>query len=627
MNTNPSRRAGRLDTFRLEYLETRCLPSITTSLLKDINVAALHGSFPGEFTQVGATTFFTADDGIHGMELWKTNGTAASTVLVRDIEPVGKAGSGPTQLTNVNGTLYFVARTQSDNHGAELWKSDGTSAGTVMVRDLKAQGGSYPDALFNMNGTLLFTANDGVRGYELWKSNGTSAGTVLVRDINVGSLGSEPSYFTELNGLVYFAAGSDGQGTELWRTNGTSAGTTLVRDINTGANGSYPVALTNVNGSLFFAAADAVHGSELWKSNGTSAGTAMIRDINPSSGAFAGIMLTNQTFPILNGTVFFRANDGVHGDELWKSNGTSAGTMLLRDTTPGTSGSFSFMTPYPVVVAGAVYFTPLNNPAVGTELWKSDGTSAGTVLVRDIRPGVNGSSPASLVNVNGRLFFSANDGAHGSELWSSNGTSAGTALVKEISPASSSYPGQLANIGGRLYFSADDGTRGTELWVAFVDNTAPTLSAAKSPTLGTIVKNSGVPVGAVGTLVSALVDIAGPLKNVVDADYQPKLGIALTAADTAHGTWYFSTNNGSTWLALGSVTPTSIRLLAADSATRIYFRPTSGYTGPIAAALTFRAWDRTTGVNAGLTTATAIGSGGGKSAFSTATDTVSLTVA
>jgi ELWxxDGT repeat protein len=111
--------------------------------------------------------------------------------------------------------------------------------------------------------------------------------------------------------------------------------------------------------------------------------------------------------------VFFRAGDGVLGSELWQSNGTSAGTFLVRDISPGKGGSNpSYLTP----VNGALFFQA-NDGSHGTELWMTDGTAGGTSLVRDINPGSGGSSPGPMLNMAGRLFFAANDGVHGAEPW------------------------------------------------------------------------------------------------------------------------------------------------------------------------------------------------------------------
>src|SRR5690348_9845862 len=129
---------------RMEALEDRTLLSAAPQMVLDINPTSL-SSNPSGLVAIGSTTYFTADDGTHGAELWKSDGTAAGTVLVKDIHP-GSAGSNPGSLTNVNGALFFVA--DDGTHGAELWKSDGTAVGTVMLKDIKPGGAnSFPNNL------------------------------------------------------------------------------------------------------------------------------------------------------------------------------------------------------------------------------------------------------------------------------------------------------------------------------------------------------------------------------------------------------------------------------------------------------------------------------------------------
>ncbi|MBI3898161.1 MAG: DUF4347 domain-containing protein [Gammaproteobacteria bacterium] len=149
---------------------------------------------------------------------------------------------------------------------------------------------------------------------------------------------------------------------------------------------------------------------------------------------------------------------------------------------------------------------------------------------------------------------------------------------------------------------------------------------SRTPPTMTLNEDAPAPSGAVGTLVSSLVDFASPsgqVDNVLDRDSGAVLGIAVTAADTSNGTWWYTTDGGSNWLALGAVSDSNARQLAAAANTRIYFRPSANFNGTIAPALTFRAWDQTTGSNGALADAS---SNGGATAFSMVTDTASVVV-
>ena len=448
---NPRRR------LRIEALEDRRLFASMPELLKNINPNSA-SSVPLEFVEAGSITFFTADDGINGRELWKTDGTSAGTSMVKDIR-VGTDGSfvGVSDVgspyANVNGVLFF--RANDGANGVELWKSDGTSAGTVLVKDIFAGiAPSSPREFTNVNGTLFFTAVDSLAGTELWRSDGTASGTVRVKDIRLSGSGF-PRYLTNVNGTLFFTATDGTSGDELWKSNGTDAGTVRVKDINPIGNAT-PRELTNVSGTLFFNATDGISGYELWKSDGTDSGTVRVKDIRPVGSAFPS-NLTN-----VNGTLFFRADDGASGDELWKSDGTPIGTVRVQDIRLGTAGS----SPLALTNVNGTLFFVARDDFIGQELWKSDGTQAGTVVVRDIRPGFNSSNPFYLTNVNDTLYFVANDGSTGGELWKSNGTPAGTVLVKDINlNGSGLYPHRLASIRGNLFFSADNGVNGVEPWI------------------------------------------------------------------------------------------------------------------------------------------------------------------
>jgi len=233
----------------------------------------------------------------------------------------------------------------------------------------------------------------------------------------------------------------------------------MVKDINQGVAGSYPAGLTNINGILFFRGSDGFYGDELWKSDGTSVGTVMVKNINPVYNT--GGIGTYPFFTNVNGILFFVANDGVSERELWRSDGTDAGTVMVKDINPGSVSSV----PWGLINANGTLYFQANDGNNGTELWKSDGTAGGTIMVKDIKPGTNGSEPASLTNVNGTVYFQAQDGISGIELWKSDGTLAGTVMVKDINPGPSySEPNNFTNVNGTLYFYALSPTAGQELW-------------------------------------------------------------------------------------------------------------------------------------------------------------------
>src|SRR6185503_18015868 len=164
-------------------------------------------------------------------------------------------------------------------------KSDGTPNAAVLVKDIQnGPLGSDPEDLTRVSGAFLgagrlfFTADDGVHGRELWKSDGTLGGTHLVKDISTVPLSSKPASLTAVPGAgfapgkLFFTADDGSTGEELWVSDGTLAGTVRVKDINPGAASSNPGALTAVGTVLFFAADNGVNGRELWKSDGTTLG-------------------------------------------------------------------------------------------------------------------------------------------------------------------------------------------------------------------------------------------------------------------------------------------------------------------------------------------------------------------
>src|SRR5262245_26011743 len=436
-----------------------------TVLVKDIRPQSdtYIGSDPSYLVNVNGTLFFTADDGVSGREIWKSNGTDAGTVLVKDVYP-GLTTSGATNLVALNGALLFYAR--DDAHQLELWKSDGTAGGTGLLKTILPSGGG-PENLVRVGNRVFFGVHSGTGISDLWKSDGTSAGTVIVKNFSRGPFEPGPSHLTDVNGILYFSSSSGTIGTELWKSDGTAAGTVLVKDINPAAGGSgFPENLTNVSGTLYFCADDGASGYDLWKSDGTAGGTVLIKDINPGASGSVYPSLGFSTFPNVGGAVLFLATDGSHGHELWRTDGTSAGTFMVVDLYPGNLDSLPGYAAFPLfeVMGGSAYFAAHDGTEGFSALWKTNGTAVTTVRVKETPTGTGDSSPAGLVLLNDSVLFAANDGVFGNELWKSDGTSAGTVLVKDIRAGSTgSSPAGFTKVNGTVYFGADVGL-GVELW-------------------------------------------------------------------------------------------------------------------------------------------------------------------
>ncbi len=272
----------------------------------------------------------------------------------------------------------------------------------------------------------------------------------------------------------------------------TSSAQSLVRDIRTGNNSSNPYGLTVAGSLAFFAANNGFNGTEIYKTDGTTSGTVMVRDINPASATSS----SPAYLTALGNQVLFVADNGTNGFELWKSDGTTLGTTLVLDILAGANGA------NPIGLTafnGAVYFAA-NDGTNGTELWRSDGTAAGTVLVKDIWAGNGSSSPSNFCAVGNVLYFQASDGFSGTELWKTDGTAGGTVLVKDIySGFNSSNPTNLSNVGGTLYFAAETQTAGNELWKSNGTSVGTVLVADVNP--GTSPSNPSVSIGLNGLVL------------------------------------------------------------------------------------------------------------------------------
>ena len=287
----------------------------------------------------------------------------------------------------------------------------------------------------------------------------SKGGAVLVKDIRPGHSGSiaGPNGGGDVtpqlafnSGVLYLAADDGRHGRELWVSDGNRKRTRMVRDINPGPGGSiFGLFPSSSSGSPFyFFPDDGVHGAELWRSDGSAAGTTLVKDLFPGpasslSTGGVGLDLIN-----LGGALYFSyvGFPNPQNQGLYRSDGTDAGTTLVRKIV-----NVRALTNF----NGTLYFGGAgDDPTFKIGLWRSDGTTAGTTNVKE------GVVPSEIVNANGTMYI--DDGSR--ELWRSDGTEAGTAIVKDITPSGAIQ--DLTAVDGAVYFLASSGCCNSpdELW-------------------------------------------------------------------------------------------------------------------------------------------------------------------
>lgn len=431
----------------------------------DINNGVGNHSAPFGFVNFNGKFIFGATTDTAGTEPYISDGTVAGTKQIKNTNPGASGGlTSNTQFLAYNGNVYFSA--DDGVHGWEPWITDGTDAGTYMIKDINpgsARGCLFPFA--TLNGKVFFIGNDGVNGEELWITDGTASGTNLLKDIKTGSFSSSITQFTVFNSKLYFAAWDLNHGQELWVTDGTASGTQMVLDINPGPNNSNIAILCEYNGKLYFHAQDGTNGLELWSTDGTASGTQMVKDIWP--GSSPGVPGLFNYCAVYNGKLYFPANDGINGLELWSTDGTSAGTQMVKDINTSGNGDPTYL----MVYKGKLYFSAADVDH-GYELFSSDGTAVGTQIVKDIFPGAstaNSSMPSYLFAGKNRFYFTAQNTTNNTQLWQSDGTDTGTKMISPVPTSNNNalintyefflYPGDSS-----FYFAANFNSIGNELW-------------------------------------------------------------------------------------------------------------------------------------------------------------------
>jgi len=501
-------------------------------------------NMPKHLTPVGNQLFFVLDNNKNGSEVWVTDGSNGNAHMVSIVQDDGKGD--PKELTAYQGQLYFVGNDGAT--GDELWRTNGTPAGTVMVADINPGAGDAHTSYLTVSGNkLYFVADDGTHGSELWMYDGSQA--TLLKDIVPNSESSYPSDLTDVKGKLYFTADDHSHGKELWVSDGTPSGTTLYYDIVQGAESSHPRELTAVGKDIVYVAMDETYGRNLFVNKqiktiwDTLYSTSLPpRDLLGSDTSFSFIggeiayglepywskdSTLNRLADIAEGPassdpkllgysttgehLYFSADDGIHGRELWMSDGTELGTHLVKDIANYGRNS---MLGVKQRIGDIYYFTTLDKSNYTGKLFRSDGTLSGTYPIKSLRNfkwmiafkdklffadesyiySTDGTKKNTLLYApstqlqhipyftgtpivfHDKLYFVGHSKTHGEQLYCIDGVNS----LERVSNFSVGDPrfANLTVMGDRFYFSANDGaTHGIELWKS--DGTLGGISLVK----------------------------------------------------------------------------------------------------------------------------------------------------
>jgi ELWxxDGT repeat protein len=437
-----------------------------TRELAEVNPAPAPSTISRPLIRLGGGILFDAEG-----KLRFTDGTPGNVVTLADTTLLNPndtpAATTPHSSAVLPGGVAVFGVTNADRTARRVFRSDGTPAGTYALGNLDPSPGTLPSNTY-WNGAagspfvtagnfVYFVATDGTRGMELWKTDGTVAGTSIVKDIVPGAVGAIQGFqnvpaLAAVGDTVFFKVRED----ELWKTDGTEAGTVLVKDLGAFSGALVFHSFVPFGDKLLFEGAD----SNLSVSDGTANGTLELLD---------RVEVVSAIVPVGQQAFFWGRDVVTNAVRLYRTDGTPAGTGRVG-TFEGTPLETSPRSRPLVAYDGLLYFSARTS-GTGTELWKTDGTDAGTALVADVRPGAADSRPSHLAVFDGRLWFFADDGAHGRELWSTDGTAGGTRLEADIYPGPTSsslaltpiFPTPVAT-ADELFFVAQDDRVGRELW-------------------------------------------------------------------------------------------------------------------------------------------------------------------
>lgn len=445
-------------------------------LLRTFVAGPIGAAFGGTDVAVqGSRLYFAADDGSHGRELWRTDGTPGGTILFADAVP-GPVSSNPTAITPIDQLIYFAAG--APGGGTEPWVCEpgGVRQFAVIEPPGSSLLGSLPSGYAAVGSRIVFSAQTDATGRELWVTDSlaTPGATRLLRDLNPGPADgiARPFESVLIDGRLYFSGNDGAGGFELWSTDGTDAGTRLEADVRPGPIGSGPASFLAVGAGsgprtqFIFQAAHNDYGYRLWRARPGAATmqTALLSDL-PFSDDLNVNRLSQRPVAAIGSTVLFPAFRIDTGLELFRASADSGESGLVRDIRAGTTSSAPAQL---ARVGNGVIFAARNE--LGVEPWVSDGMPEQTRMLADLSPGRTGSNPASLVP--GRSFAMFRATVSGQVTWWRSGTHdagigslpAGAVSMGLAEPLQSIAP-RAASLGPLMVFAARTPQTGDEPFV------------------------------------------------------------------------------------------------------------------------------------------------------------------
>ena len=382
---------------------------------------------------------------------------AQNPLVVKDVtstlKPTGNSAKADLNYAKWNGKMFY-AGTGSNM----LCVTDGTTAGTIGI---SALGGTTnisaiipaQDFVYIITSDITFSPTVASTD-KIWKSDGTAAGTTLVYSFtpsagfsNVGIFYSVPAHYKNYSvdgNILYFSAFDATNGKELWKTDGTPAGTVMIKDIKVGTGTSQSSGFCKIPSTTLFIAQSVGLESKLWKTDGTTTGTEQIPVAEP-------FYIVNQDMAKLGDKVIFFAHNTVDGYEPYVSDGTAAGTFMLKNINPSGNSLTTQAMGLHLKVAGQYCYFIANN-GTSNALWRTDGTIAGTI---EVIPNVtNGISDAGYSTTDAEnIWFVNYTGTNATQqLYKSNGTVEGSSLIY----SNLSYAQNLTTYKGALWFQSRD---------------------------------------------------------------------------------------------------------------------------------------------------------------------------